>query len=610
MLLATTSANAVKMKPGPTTITQSDGSTLTVYAYGDEDFNYFTTTDGVLLCQEDFDFFIATTEKDGTLSPTKVLAHEQGARTDEEKEAIALQDKQLMYDNMNRISATNKIKRVSYAFSSTLFPHVDSPRIPVLLVEFSDSTFKIDNTKVAFDKYMNAEELFVDTIDTDMDNNHGSVKKYFTDMSFGAFKPQFDVYGPYTLSKPLKSYGAGSSSNEDMKGLFTDACTLADADVDFSQYDSNGDGNVDLVYIVYAGYSAAWAGNSTDCIHPKSGTLSSMPEFDGKTIVRYGVNNELNGNPTSNGEKRRINGIGVFCHELSHCMGLPDIYPSSGSVAERCINQNMEYWDIMDGGEYSRNGYRPTEYTAWEREFFGWMKVDTLSSPADITLLPLSEGGKAYRILNDNDSTGNEYYMIENVQKINWNKSAYGHGMLITHVDYDNYYFSLGGCKVNSTAGHPRMHVMAADGMLVPVCHYNTTITEGSTDTEKEINATFYDKYGGQVFTENMYKAELAGDPFPGTSGVTEFTDTTTPASAWVYTGGYIGKPITDITENTETGEVSFKFMGGTETAIESVIKREEDSKAIYSLDGRYLGTDKSKLGKGIYIIGKKKVVL
>ena len=132
-------------------------------------------------------------------------------------------------------------------------------------------------------------------------------------------------------------------------------------------------------------------------------------------------------------------------------------------------------------------------------------------------------------------------------------------------------------------------------------------IKEGATDIEKEINAPLVSKYGGTEFTHDMYIAEQAGDPYPGTGNVTELTDSSTPAMAWCYRGGYMNKPITDISEDTETKTISFKFMGGTGTGIID-IKTVPDEKRIYSLDGRYLGTDTSVLCKGIYIIDGKKI--
>lgn len=599
---------AVKRHPGVKTVRQSDGTTLTVKGFGNHDFNYFTTTDGVLLCQEGFDFYVAEIGDDGMPRPSGILAHEAGHRSEAELRLVKAQDRALFDEKMGSNATKARMRREPLADNSTLLPHTGTPRVPVILVEFSDSTFTVSDPKAVFDKYLNATELFSKATDPEMGQNYGSVKRYFADMSGGKFSPEFDVYGPVTLPNPLKYYGGGSSSSENMSGLFTDACTAIDSEVDFSQYDSNDDGNIDLVYIIYAGYSESFTGNSSDCIYPKSGTLTTSTRFDGKKLCRYGVNNELNGTPDDQAEQGLlINGIGLFCHEFSHCMGLPDLYPSPGSTAERCADQNLDYWDLMDAGEYTYNGYRPTAYTAWERERFGWMTIDTLSTPADVTLTALSEGGKAYRILNDKDDTGKEYYIVENVQRTGWNRYVLGHGMLVFHVDYDDYAFCVGGCRVNSEAGHPRMSIIAADGIFMPEYFNGRTVTEGTTDVEKEANAALVEKYGGQTITSAIYSTEQAGDPYPGTSGVTSLTDTSTPA-AWVYTGGFMGKPITDISEDTDLGTVSFKFMGGEPTGISTVKNEESRSRKIYTIDGRYAGTDESKLGHGIYIIGDRKI--
>lgn len=599
---------SAKMFPGVTIIKQSDGTVINVRAFGNHDFNYFTTTDGALLFKEGRNFYIAKINSSGILESTGVLAHEADRRSTEEKLLVDAQNKSLFMEKMYSNIERAKILREPMAPNSTLLPHIGSPKIPVILVEFCDTTFTVSNPKETFDKYLNATELFKKSSDPEMGMNYGSVKRYFTDMSFGKFSPDFDVYGPVKLEKPLKHYGAGSGV-ENMSDLFMDACMAIDGNVDFSQYDSNDDGFIDLIYIIYAGYSESFAGNSTECIYPKSGTLSNNIVLDGKTVCRYGVNNELNGTPEdqiANG--LLINGIGLFCHEFSHCMGLPDMYPAAGSIAERCVNQNLDYWDLMDAGEYTRMGYRPTEYTAWERERFDWIEIDTLDTPCDITLRTLSDGGKAYRIINEKDETGHEYYIVENVQKTGWNRYIYGHGMLVYHVDYDDYMFSVGGCKVNNTAGHPRMTVIAADGLFMPEYFSYTTIKDNQTDIEKETNAVLTERYGGIFITQNIYEAEQAGDPFPGTNNVTELTDSSNPES-WVYTGGYMNKPITHISEDAETGTVSFKFMGGKTADGIINIHTTNTQERIYSPTGIYKGRDKSQLSKGIYIINNKKVV-
>lgn len=619
MLLATMSAGAVKMQQGATVVKQSDGTTITVRAFGDEDMSYFMANDGTLLYQTGTNFYIAKVNANGQFEPTGVLAHEPKERGYAEIAAAKKQNRSLFFSSITKTAKANRAMREPMAEDNTLLPHLGNQKIPVILVEFSDVPFTVSNPKETFNKYLNGKELFNKTDDPEMGyfnnkggfvGNYGSVGRYFSDMSFGKFTPQFDVYGPVKLSKTLKDYGAGYSAQEDMNGLLADACSAVDGDVDFSQYDSNNDGNVDLVYVIYAGYSQSITGNSTDCIHPKSGIVNVSQTFDGKKLMRYGVNNELNGTPeTTAAYGTMINGIGLFCHEFSHCMGLPDLYPSAGSTAEKLINQNMDYWSLMDAGEYTYNGYRPTEYTAWERERFGWMDIETLSEASNIELSPLSEGGKAYRIVNDKDNSGHEYYIVENVQKKGWNKSAFGSGMMVTHVDYDDYCFSLGGCKVNSTAGHPRMTIMPADGMFVSEYQIGETIKESSDPTVKEINAPLVEKYGGQEFTSALYKAEAAGDLYPGTSNTTSLTDTSSPVKAWTYTGETMGKPITDIAMNSETGIVSFKFMGGKTDGIRDISTDSATVEPIYSISGICMNQDFNSLPKGIYIIGGKKMV-
>lgn len=611
LLFAAMTAGAVKMKPGINIIKQADGTTITVRAYGDEDLSYFLASDGTLLYQEGTNFYIAGVKADGTLYSTGVLAHEPSMRTIKEISAIKAQNAKAFYNSMETQAKANKVRREPMTPDNSLLPSLGKHKIPVILVEFSDVEFSVENPKATFDKYLNGKELFNKETDPEMGRNYASVAKYFKDMSFGKFEPEFEVYGPVNLGKPLATYGAGYSSEENMGLLLTDACTAVDDEVDFTQYDSNDDGNIDLIYIIYAGFSQSIAGNSTDCIHPKSGYLSLAKSFDGMDVKRYGVNNELNGTPADQANGPIINGIGLFCHEFSHCMGLPDLYPKSGSIAEACINQNMDYWSLMDAGEYTANGYRPTAYTAWERERLGWMEIGTLTGPSNVELKSLDEGGAAFRIYNDKDETGHEYYIVENVQNNGWNKNLFGNGLMVTHVDYLSSQFSLGGCKVNNTGGHPRMHVMAADGMFVPEYFLGSTIEDSYITFLKEHNADLVAKYGGQVFSIEDYKAEAAGDLFPGTSNATSLTDDSQPMKAWTYNGETMGKPITDITNDTENGIVSFKFMGGGEPVdgINEVTVNKTTDSRVYSISGTYMGNDINSLPKGIYIRNGKKVI-
>lgn len=605
---------AAKAKPGLRTYTQPDGSVVEYVAHGDEDFNYLITTDGVLLVKNDTGLFVASVLSDGTLEPTSLLAHMADYRSEEETRIVEAQDKDLFFSIGELALSTARARKTeSLSTDNTLFPHSGSPRAIVLLIQFSDVYFSLDNPASLFDKYLNYDGYFTSS-DTDMGfnypgykyyRNYGSVRKYFEDMSFGQYTPQFDLYGPYTLASTSSTFSGSSTAK--MKSLISAACSAADDDIDFSEYDENGDGYVDLVYIIYAGYAQSWTGDSDD-IWPNSGTTSLTSTFDGMKVRRYGVNNELN---FDSSYPETINGIGLFCHEFSHCLGLPDLYPSSTGTAEadNYCNQNLEYWDLMDAGEYTLEGFRPTAYSAWERERFGWLDIEELTEAANVTLETLNtegeteQNGNAYRIRSDENE--DEYYILENIQQTGWNTYVYGHGMTVMHVEYEDDYFQLGGYP-NATAGHPRMSIIAADNLLLPSSYYGTTITNSMS----QYNEQLVERYLGQTITSDIFLEEFEGDPFPGSYEVTSLTDDTTPSS-WTYTtSGFMGKPITEIAES-DDGIITLKFMGGDDTGIaEITLEQNPTSRRIYSIDGIYMGTDTSKLPKGVYIIGGKRKVL
>ena len=614
LLAITMGVWAGKAKPGLRTNAQSDGTTIEYILVGDEDFHYSLSTDGVVLLKKNGTLYIAEIGEDGSLEATSQIAHEKDLRDSYEQALASKQNKASLLKAESEARAKAAATRSeSLSDDGTLFSHTGSPKAVVLLIQFNDTEFTLEDPYSTFDKYLNYEDYFTDD-DTDMGmtddgysyyRNYGSVVKYFEDMSFGQYTPQFDLYGPYTLAYP-STYFAGTSN---MRLLLTAACSAANDDVNFSDYDDNDDGYIDLVYLIYAGYAQSITGDEND-IWPNSGTISATNTFDGKKIRRYGVNNELN---LDDSFSPSINGIGLFCHEFSHCLGLPDLYPSNSgtTTADSYCNQNPEYWDLMDAGEYTLEGYRPTPYTAWERERFGWMEITEIDEAADLTLEPLNEegsselSGQAYRIRNTENE--DEYYILENIQNEGWSRDMYGHGMTVMHVDYDDDYFQLGDMP-NSVAAHPRMTIIPADKLVIPMTYIGTTVTS-SMSTYSE---TLVERYVGSKITSKIYLNEFEGDPFPGTYEVTSLTDDTDPASVvFTETGdnpGYMGKPITDITET--DGIISFKFMGGTETGIKSINSSDDSSEKIFSIDGIYKGNDKSSLGKGIYIIGGKKFVV
>ena len=588
LMLCSLTSWAAKAESIPVQVRQADGTVITVILRGDEHINWYTTLDGVLLVQgEDNNYYIGKVEKSGKLVATKQLAHEAVSRSQAERNLIAKQDKEKFFAYVNKIAeesenAYDKTPLTRGPIIDTewggipYFPHTGSPKALVILAEFQDTTFTIQDTKNVFTNYLMNEGHFTDTR-YNQDKNYKGVRGYFKDCSYGKFTPTFDVVGPVKLPKPQAIYGAGQNDRVDL--LIADACSAVDGTVNFADYDANGDGLVDLVYVIYAGHSANVTGNKVTDIWPKSGTVNISNTFDGKSIRRFGVSNELAGLENKAKDKETINGIGLFCHEFSHTLGLPDIY-AYHTDAENQDDQGMEYWDIMDGGTGIRGGRIPASYLAWEREVMGWMNIDELKNDSTINnLKTIDNGGKAYKIVNSKNK--NEYIVLQSIQKGAWNQGwgngTYGKGLLVYRISYQSDKVNIFDYP-NNIKGKPRVIPIPADGKILAAA--NT---------------------GGLLST---YVQQLNGDPYPynGKNRIDNFK---------MYDRSILNKSIFDIVENDAARYVSFKFKNNETNGIQapSIFERSTSDNRIYTLDGRYVGTDASILPHGIYIQNNKKFV-
>ena len=607
-LLCHLASHASKGWPYPITVSQPDGTQLTIRMNGDADFNWVSTLDNVVLKQVGNGYYIANIDTNGMLSSSGTLAHDADKRSSAEQSLCKKQDvKAFLTVNTRpeRLAATRGFGGKS---STSFFPHTGSPRAIVLLVQFANRPFKVQPRK-AFNQYLNSMADKHQDFGNAEDRNTGSVKKYFSDMSGGKFKPQFDLYGPITMPKNVAYYGEGSSSMERYRELVSEACTMMDDSLDFSKYDADKDGNVDLVYIIYAGYGES-VSSIDSTLWPKAFVCGTDIKKDGKYVRLAGISNELNGRPDgkySSTSGLLINGVGLFCHEFSHCMGLPDFYPTVSPQwttandkqdFDAYDNQGMEEWDVMDNGIYLYNGYSPTAYTAWEREKMGWLTIETLTKEGKVELKSIDEGGKAYRIKNDKNTSGNEYYIVENIQAKGWNKKLPASGMMVSHVEYEPRAFSVfhgGDNSVNNIKKHPRMTIVPADGYLPS--------SYRKVPNSSNLTAPYMKK--------QQYDEQLAGDLYPGKSNVNRLTDAQNMVNYAPWTGGMLNKPIYNIA--LKNGIVTFDFLKDqTSTGIEqpesATVNSNEEK--IYTIDGRYVGTNLNALPKGVYIKGKKKVVV
>lgn len=470
-------------------------------------------------------------------------------------------------------------------------PHTGTITIPVVLVEFSDVKFSVNNPKEAFEQMFNNDEQ------KDLGNgnnyNNSSVGKYFRDMSNGNFSPEFKVYGPVTLDKPETYYGGkkeDDNSDENPRQLVKDVLKLVESYVTQSDLESFScsDGNtLDCVYVVYAGLgqndggagSAIWANTWTT----DGATLC------GKNVRWYTMSGELcplKLNET--GSKPAITGIGVPCHEFSHSLGLPDIYPTA--AAAKIDNQNMEYWDIMDGGEYTYNGFRPTAYTAFEKEQMEWpVDIKALDSDASISMTTSTEQhGTAYKIVNPDNRL--EYFMLECIQRKGWNKYIFGNGLLVYHVNMPNNTLMI-NTKLNNVAGYPGMAVVPADGACL---------------------SSYIEANSPQYFNSQC------GDLFPGTGNVanlnvTELSDSKTlPNFCWYNTDKTERLKTNKALRNIkyENGALTFDYVNDVASSILPIIGGTQATYGkVYSINGTFLGYDFSTLPHGIYIKDGQKIV-
>lgn len=483
---------------------------------------------------------------------------------------------------MEREAAAYSKGQRALSTQNNYVPHTGTITIPVVLVNFQDAKFKINKPKEAF------EQLFNSDTQADLGNgnrlNYGSVAKYFRDMSHGAFTPKFKVYDPVTVDQPETSYGGtrkDDNNDENPWQLVKDALKLVEGQVkedDIKSFCSDGK-TIDCVYIVYAGLGQNDGGDGTtvwaNCSTTGGATLR------GKEVRWYTMSGELSPVKIKDSTIPVVNGLGVICHEFSHSLGLPDMYPTETSAYLN--NQEMEYWDLMDGGEYTYNGFRPTAYTAFEKEQMGWpVDIKTLDSDASVTMTTSTEqGGTAYKIVNPQNDK--EYLMLEYIQRKGWNKYLFGNGLLVYHVCLPSETLDL-GTHLNNAPGYPGMAVVPADGACL----------------SSYIKAN-----------ENDYGNSLKGDLFG--QNVTELSDTNKQPNFCWYNATKkeklnTNKAIKNI--KYDNGALTFDYVNDVASGILPVWgdKQATDGR-VYSINGAYLGDDITKLPHGIYIVNGQKIV-
>lgn len=415
MALATMVATvmAVPAKRGQwRTITLTDGTQVKVELKGDEHIHFWQTEDGRCFTEQENGMFAAA---DMTMLKAEAAQRQQ----------------------LRAQRRAGQPRRTPIGQEHD--PIIGKKKGIIILVEFSNKEFLDAHDQPLFDRIANEENYKEGRF-------YGSVHDYFSAQSNGQFDLTFDVVGPVLMDTTYQYYGkdvGGRGYDAHPGELTAKACIAVQDEVDFKDYDWDGDGEVDQVFILYAGKGQADGGDSST-IWPHEWQLDasdyrSKLELDDVLINTYACGSELNGSG-------QIDGIGTICHEFSHCLGFPDLYDINDGG-----NFGMGSWDLMDGGCYNGNGYIPAGYSSYEKWFAGWLTPKPLTD-TEVTvdrLTAQSSHGDAYIIRNPDFK--NEYYILENRQRELWDSRLPGEGLLIHHVDYDSDLW--GSNIVNTTSG-------------------------------------------------------------------------------------------------------------------------------------------------------------
>lgn len=424
--------SAVPAYPGRISYTQPDGSVISIRLHGDEFDHWVTAEDGTPLELDEAGFYRPAAAD----SPARKAARKAGETR-----------RQQAYNRQQLVRAQGPVSGQKHYL--------------VILIEFANQAFQVNNPQQAFSRLLN-EKGYSDN------GAAGSARDYYYENSNGTFEPIFDVVGPVEVSQDYEYYGAGSNGDDAHadEALF-EACQLLDPTVDFSQYDSDGDGFVDLVFYYFAGTNEAEGGGESR-IWPHKSTLYAYyyrATFDNVRVFDYACTSEINAWGT-------LCGIGTACHEFGHAMGLPDMYDTDYETNEKA--GGLYSYSIMCSGSYNDLGRKPPYFNMQERIYLGW---NTESDIREITtagtfIIPALNGA-SQSVWKIPTSVEGEYFMLECRAQTGWDSDIPGEGLLVYHIDKsDNrvgyttaarlWNWTQSGNKLNAYGTHPCCYLIPA----------------------------------------------------------------------------------------------------------------------------------------------------
>ena len=285
---------------------------------------------------------------------------------------------------------------IIFSVGSEAAPSTGTVQVAFILSEFEDQEYQDGHDQDYF------EDLAFGETD--------SMWEYFDEVSRSVLNIDGDVFGPYTLDGDAADYGPENQN------FVRDSVEIADDDIDYRDYDA--------VMVIHSGPGEESSGNSDD-IWSIHWTTNIETEDNGYEIKRITQAPEYQ---NSNGERSPL---GVWVHEFGHELGLPDLYDTDGS------SEGIGHWGVMASGSWTDNGETPAYFSAWCRYWLGWISPIPMTDDVNnLVLEPIEDGGDVYLLsIPGNWSGSEEYFLIENRQKMKYDQYLPGEGLLIWHID-------------------------------------------------------------------------------------------------------------------------------------------------------------------------------
>ena len=500
-------AHAVPAKPGKIRFLQPDGTSIIIQVHGDEWFHWVTDESGNYM-EEDTNGFMVKSSRITDLTISEGLAKAQAQRL-------------------------QVIESAKQAVLKAASSNVGERRFPVILVQFSDTKFTISNPKEAFTRLLNEEGY-------SSNGAVGSVRDYYLAQSRGRFQPIFDVYGPVTLSNS-SSYYAGSTGTANVRSAMYEACNSIKNEIDFSQYDSDGNKVVDIIAMYYAGNNQAEGGGTSTIWPHKSVVGQKVGDY---TLYDYFCTSELKGSSGSS-----MCGIGTACHEFAHALGLPDFYDTNYNNYGDGNATATGAFDLMCSGSYNNDGITPPWMNAEELVMLGWMdSITEISTTGTVTIPAISaDSPVAYKTAT---SVNGEYFVYECRGGDSWDEPL-PTGMLVYHVDKSTSHKITWNTSSSSTSS------ATAYNLWYNWNSYNAVNCNAS-------HPCFY-IVPSAAQTSTTYSGSNSYFPFPGSGRVTSYT----PVE---WSGEQTGFSATSITFNSSSRTVTFNLVNSNSAGLNGYV--------------------------------------